>query len=103
MKWLTAHTHTRLVRFFSLLKNRYGEYDNVLYEIYNEPNTTKDDDWGGYIKPYAEILVDAIREIDPDHLIRIIFSKFIPPVFWWNLNHAMQFWNCRVGCGIRKF
>ncbi len=52
--------------FFQEMANRYGEYDNVIYEIYNEP---LDISWSTIIKPYAISIIAAIRSIDPDNLI----------------------------------
>ena len=40
-----------------------GEYDNVIYEIYNEP---LDISWSETVKPYAISVIAAIREIDAD-------------------------------------
>jgi len=55
------------VAFFQKLATQYGEVDNLIYEIYNEPlNTT---DWETVIKPYSERVIAAIREIDADNLI----------------------------------
>ncbi|WP_394173626.1 glycoside hydrolase family 5 protein [Thalassotalea litorea] len=55
--------------FFRNMATRYGDQDNVIYEIYNEPlNTT---DWDTVIKPYSQALIAAIREIDPDNLILV--------------------------------
>ncbi len=53
--------------FFKKMANKYGSYDNVIYEIYNEPlNTTS---WSETIKPYAKNVIAAIRAIDEDNLI----------------------------------
>ncbi len=54
------------VEFFSEMSALYGEYDNVIYEIYNEPLAVS---WSGVIKPYAETVIRAIRQNDPDNLI----------------------------------
>lgn len=63
-----AHLHTvQAVAFFQEAARRYGQFPNVMYEIYNEPvpNAT----WQGEVKPYAEQVVAAIRAIDPDNMI----------------------------------
>ncbi|MGY8764610.1 MAG: glycoside hydrolase family 5 protein [Fidelibacterota bacterium] len=52
--------------FFQEMAILYGEYDNVIYEIYNEP---LDISWSTIIKPYAISIIAAIRSIDPDNLI----------------------------------
>lgn len=51
--------------FFSEMAEKYGEYNNVLYEICNEPNGV---DWAP-IKSYAEEIIPIIREKDPDSVI----------------------------------
>ena len=54
------------ISFFKDMATRYGNSDNVIYEIYNEPINQS---WGSEIKPYAEAVIAAIRAIDPDNLI----------------------------------
>lgn len=54
-------------RFFREMAKLYGQYPNVIYEIYNEP--LKETDWSSVIKPYAEAVIPVIRELDPDNLI----------------------------------
>lgn len=54
------------IAFFEEVANLYGDYNNVIYEIYNEPLGVS---WSSVIKPYAETVIDTIREIDPDNLI----------------------------------
>lgn len=58
---------TEAVDFFTEMATIYGEYDNVIYEIYNEPEGNKS--WADDVKPYAENVIAAIRAIDPDNLI----------------------------------
>lgn len=65
------HTHyaenyiDEAVTFFSEISEEYGHNDHIIYEIYNEPI------WQSWttIKSYAETVIDAIREKDPDNLI----------------------------------
>jgi endoglucanase len=54
------------IEFFKEMATTYGEYDNVIYEIYNEPLNIS---WSEKLKPYAENVIAAIREIDSDNLI----------------------------------
>jgi endoglucanase len=54
------------IEFFQEMATTYGEYDNVIYEIYNEPLNIS---WSEKLKPYAENVIEAIREIDPDNMI----------------------------------
>jgi hypothetical protein len=55
------------IDFFEEMATAYGGYDNVIYEIYNEPLSGCS--WPNDIKPYAEAVIAAIRAIDPDNLI----------------------------------
>lgn len=52
--------------FFNTVSKEYAEYDNVLYEICNEPNggTTWTD-----VKSYAETIIPVIRANDKDAII----------------------------------
>jgi endoglucanase len=54
------------VAFFSRMAQRYGDQPHVIYEIYNEPLKVS---WSNTIKPYAERVIAAIRQHDPDNLI----------------------------------
>lgn len=51
--------------FFAYASERYADYDNVLYEICNEPAGGI---WGD-IKTYAETIIPIIRANDPDAII----------------------------------
>ena len=52
-------------RFFDEMAERFCDYDNVLYEICNEPNGV---DWPT-VKAYAERIIPVIRAKDPDSVI----------------------------------
>jgi len=58
---------SQAIAFFEEMATTYGGYDNVIYEIYNEPLSGCS--WPNDIKPYAEAVIAAIRAIDPDNLI----------------------------------
>ena len=67
--WHSHHAEdykTQAIQFFEEMANTYGNYDNVIYEIYNEPLQIS---WSNVIKPYAQDVIQAIRAIDPDNLI----------------------------------
>ena len=51
--------------FFAEMAERYAGYDNVLYEICNEPNGV---DWQA-VRAYAEQVVPVIREKDPGSVV----------------------------------
>ncbi|MBY0427133.1 MAG: glycoside hydrolase family 5 protein, partial [Cytophagales bacterium] len=52
--------------FFEQVAKKWGKYNNVIYEIFNEP---LDLSWDAKLKPYAEHVGAKIRAIDPDNLI----------------------------------
>ncbi len=54
--------------FFHRLSLKYANYDNIIYEICNEPNGDEVT-WANNIKPYAEIIIPIIRANDPDAVI----------------------------------
>lgn len=51
--------------FFAKMAEKYCDYNNVIYEICNEPNGV---DWPT-VKSYAETIIPIIREKDPDSVI----------------------------------
>lgn len=55
------------ISFFEEEAAKYAGYDNVLYEICNEPNGGAS--WEGDIKPYAQDVIAAIRKYDSDAII----------------------------------
>ena len=59
----------RAKSFFKEMSSAYKDYDNIIYEICNEPNggTTWDND----IKPYANKMIKVIRANDKDAIIII--------------------------------
>ena len=66
------HSHTatdqtqKAFEFFSEMAQKYGQYNNVIFEVFNEPTKQTWDD----IKAYAEIMVAAIRQYS-DNLILV--------------------------------
>jgi hypothetical protein len=54
------------IEFFTEMATLYGTYDNIIYEIYNEPLKIS---WPNVLKPYAEAVIQAIRAVDPDNMI----------------------------------
>lgn len=56
------------VSFFREMSETYASYDNVLYEICNEPNGSVD--WSD-IKAYAYEIIPVIRANDPDAVILV--------------------------------
>jgi endoglucanase len=59
--WHDHHAEQHLARskeFFDEMARKYGGYDNVLFEVYNEP---VQQEWHSTIKPYHEAIVPVIR------------------------------------------
>ena len=67
---------TAALDFFNYFSNLYKDYDNVLYEICNEPNGNGDNAWSGVIKPYAEDVIDVIRANDPNAIVMVGTPKW---------------------------
>lgn len=57
---------TEAVAFFTQISKKYGHLPNIIYEICNEPVAVS---WSGGIKPYANTVINAIRQNDPDNII----------------------------------
>jgi endoglucanase len=53
--------------FFTDMATKYGKYQNVIYELYNEPVK---DSWA-QVKEYSVELIKTIRAIDPDNVILV--------------------------------
>ncbi len=94
--------------FFNEISLEYGEYENVIYEIMNEPNGRVN--WAADLKPYAQKMVDLIRANDPDNLIVIgsgTWSQDIniaaaDPVEGENLMYAVHFYSGTHGEQLRE-
>lgn len=56
------------IKFFDEMSAKYDSYNNVIYEICNEPNGA---DWNSQIKPYAQDVISTIRKNDNDALILV--------------------------------
>jgi endoglucanase len=52
--------------FFNLISSEYGDYPNIIYEIYNEPLAVS---WSNVVKPYSETIINSIRANDVDNII----------------------------------
>ena len=82
--------------FFSEMAEKYKGYNNVIYEICNEPNGV---DWAG-VKAYAERIIPVIREKDPDALIIVgnpdwskdLYSAFADPLEFDNIMYTFHFY-----------
>jgi len=88
------------VAFFTAMATKYGNYPNVIFEPYNEPNGTGTT-WA-LIKPYHEAVVAAIRGTGSQNLIVMGTPKFSQdvdlasqdPVAGTNLLYTLHFYAC---------
>ncbi|AZQ65161.1 carbohydrate-binding protein [Flammeovirga pectinis] len=53
------------IKFFGDIAKQYNGYDNIIYELWNEPIN---DSWGT-VKNHADQVIAEIRKYDPDNLI----------------------------------
>ena len=67
--WHSHHAEDYLEEskaFFTEVAKKYGDYPNIIYEIYNEPLNV---DWTKVLKPYHEAVVSEIRKHDSNNII----------------------------------
>ena len=55
--------------FFKTIATSYHQYNNILYEPWNEPSESGGPSWSGVIKPYMETVIGAIRAIDTGNIV----------------------------------
>jgi len=85
------------VEFFEEIADEYGEYPNLIYEIFNEPMQVS---WANVVKPYSNAVVDVIRAIDEDNLIVVgtpTWSQDVDvatasPLIQTNIAYALHFY-----------
>lgn len=93
------------VDFFARMAETYRDYDNVLYEICNEPNGV---DWPA-IKAYAERVIPVIRERDPRAVVIVgtpnwssdLRSAAADPLPFDNILYTMHFYAASHGQEVR--
>lgn len=103
-----AHTNPEWAKkFFADMAQRFGKYPNVLYEIYNEP--LQDPAWSTELKPYAEEVIKAIRQHDPDNIIivgtrrwsQLVSEAAEDPVSDPNVAYTLHFYAASHGQDLR--
>lgn len=83
------------ITFFSAMAEKYGEYDNVIFELYNEPMNTSWEE----IKTYAELVIPEIRKYS-DNLIIVgtpnwsqdVLAAANQPIEDTNVAYALHFY-----------
>ena len=91
--------------FFAEMAEKYSAYDNVIYEICNEPNGV---DWQA-VKAYAEQVIPVIREKDPNALILVgnpdwskdLRSVAADPLGFDNVMYSLHFYSASHGQEFR--
>jgi endoglucanase len=84
--------------FFEEMAQTYGQYPNVIYELWNEPLNTHD--WSTVIKPYHEAVIPKIRAHDPDNIIvcgtqtwsQDVDKASLNPIAGDNIAYALHFY-----------
>lgn len=83
--------------FFSEISQKYAKYDNVIYELCNEPTGAP---WEKVLVPYAENLIPMIRKNSPDSIIVVgtntwsqdIHDAAAHPLKYKNVMYAFHFY-----------
>lgn len=83
--------------FFSEISQKYAKYDNVIYELCNEPTGSP---WTTVLVPYAENLIPMIRKYAPDSIIIVgtntwsqdIQDAALTPLKYKNVMYAFHFY-----------
>jgi endoglucanase len=88
---------SQAISFFKKMSKKYKYYDNVIYEICNEPNGWAD--WAS-IKSYAEKVIPVIRANDPDAIIIVgtptwsqeVDKALASPLSYKNIMYTLHFY-----------
>ena len=103
-----AHKNTLKAKvFFEEMAQKYGNYPNVLYEIYNEP--LKETDWELQIKPYSEKVIRTIRKHDSDNIIicgtrqwcQMVSEAAADPIKANNIVYSLHYYAASHKSGLR--
>lgn len=96
------------VAFFTEMAQTYGSNPNVIYEVFNEPDT--DETWPE-VKAYAEAVIAAIRVHDPDNVVivgtpewdqRIDLAVADPITADPNVIYSVHFYAATHGASLRS-
>ena len=63
-----SETQSDAISFLDEISKKYSKYENVLYEICNEPTNSP---WNTEIKPYAEKVIPVIRKNAPNAVVLV--------------------------------
>lgn len=95
------------IAFFDEMSAKWGEYPNVIYEVFNEPLALN---WSSTLKPFHEALVSAIRDNDPDNVILLgtpnwdmdVDVAAQDPLSGSNLMYSLHFYACTHQASVRN-
>lgn len=73
--------------FWHAMASRFKEYENVLYELFNEPGP--DADWDSAIRPFHEAMLQVIRPLDP-HAVVLCGTRRWSQMVWEVPGHEVQ-------------
>ncbi len=77
--WHSHHVNLQEAKdFFGKMAAKYGNYPNIIYELFNEPAQAG---WPE-IKAYAEEVIKVIREKDPENIILVGCPKWDQELQW---------------------
>lgn len=102
-----AHEHqAEAEAFFSEIAELYGEFPNLIYEPFNEPEQVS---WTEVVKPYHEAVVSKIREKDADNVVILgtpNWSQYVDeaardPLPGQNLMYTLHFYACTHTAWLR--
>lgn len=106
--WHSHHIRLEEAKeFFATVAEKYKDYPNIIYEIFNEPEY---DSWTD-VKAYSEEVIRVIREIDPENVILVgnphwdqdIHLVADDPISGWdNLMYTMHFYAATHGSFLRE-
>lgn len=100
------------VEFFETMAAEFGEFPNVFYETYNEPeNNGGIKSWEDLLKPYHEAVVQGIRANDPDNIAILgtgqwsqrVDHVLASPLDGDNLMYTVHFYACTHGNQERAY
>lgn len=88
--------------FFQLITEEFGEYPNLIYETFNEPDDPRNITWSEVIKPYHEAVLPVIRERAPKSVVilgtpqwsQLVNHAAKDPVKADNIMYALHFYSC---------
>jgi endoglucanase len=94
-------------KFFAEMAKKWGQYPNVIYEIFNEPLQIS---WSEELKPYELEVIKSIRQFDPDNMIicgtrqwsQMVNEAAMDPIKDVNVAYTLHFYAGTHGESLRE-